>query len=140
MVNVSGFEDFDDKWILSMPPNTKVPLSRNDIILDTAELENTFRNNLSLLIQETIDKKRDLIILWRVLRSYMTETKIENNKRIVNEVITLTEQREDLLFIPEFNSVYEAIEKYLILIFIEHLETICMIIFIGENIYWLYLD
>lgn len=123
-----------------MPPNTKVPLSRNDIILDTAELENTFRNNLSLLIQETIDKKRDLIILWRVLRSYMTETKIENNKRIVNEVITLTEQREDLLFIPEFNSVYEAIEKYLILIFIEHLETICMIIFIGENIYWLYLD
>ncbi len=99
-------------FLLTLPMNTRVPVSRDDVLLDSVR-EQVFLS-LEKLLKASIDKFQDTTALENGLNAFIAETASTENVAIINEFldsIPLRLERLGLIGVEPFTAVFDTWNK-----------------------------
>ena len=103
-----------DYYILSLPGDTQVPVSRDDIIAEQGSVtEKLFRVSLEILIEDVINKLGNLTELFSFLDRYSKYTGQISIQTVIADTIQRTLDRDDLFLVPDMGSVSKSLGKLL---------------------------
>lgn len=110
VVQIEFDTDIEDKYdiILDLPSNTRIPVSRDDIIL----VGNTFekiRESVKILYDKGVSMG-NIYIIQKALKSYINYTTNEENNIFFSEVLVGLEKMSNILLLP-----YNYIDVYKVL-------------------------
>lgn len=97
-------------YILSLPLNTQLPVSRDDIIM-SEETSKIFRERLRKLINLTIEQTKDVSELFDMLNRYSTYSKQVEVHNIVNDLIQEV-INSDIILVPARTKVFDLINAF----------------------------
>ena len=104
--------DIAGRHILSMDISTKLPVCRDDILFNNELTVAIFTNRLRNLINDTIDKSRNIAGIFSLLDQYVKYTDQPIVYKIVQDVTTWIQGREDIILVPD-RGQEEEIYKHL---------------------------
>ena len=119
IVNIYDYDDSEtfkgtlyNKYIINLPLNSLLPVSREDIIYENNSNElKVLEKQLLGLILLIINTFKDLIPLIKLLNKYI---EINKNSFLLKVIIELKDyiiRREDIILIPK-NNIYDFLRKY----------------------------
>uniref|UniRef100_A0A6C0M057 Uncharacterized protein n=1 Tax=viral metagenome TaxID=1070528 RepID=A0A6C0M057_9ZZZZ len=110
-IMVSTEHSFVETIVLTMPPNTKLPVSRDDIIL-TEDTIPAMHEGLNMVIEHLAVVSRDVSVLQSLLEKYMTKTSVHTNIEVMsNRLAYMNDKYESQYVIPKYNSLYKNLFK-----------------------------
>lgn len=87
-------------YILSLPHNIPLPVSRDDIILTNPDVYDLVKKEYFKLIEDIIHKKRNLNILFNLMKKYAEYSKDVKINMIIEEGYDFIHERDNIIEIP----------------------------------------
>lgn len=103
-----------DVFLLELPPNTRLPVSRDDVIL-TTDTVSEMKAGIATLLELSADKLKSIVKLQKLLRKYSEFTVSMENKNVVDFALSLYFEQNKYRLIPaDHSSIYKTLSKMMI--------------------------
>jgi hypothetical protein len=101
-------------FVASMPKSTRLPVARDDIILDNPFSADAaeFERSIHILFKKSIEIHKDISMLQSLLNKYMIYTVSEINKILVTKVMKDVYDKHKQMLIPvNLGSIFDSLAK-----------------------------
>jgi hypothetical protein len=95
-------------YIMTLPPNTLLPVSRDDIIITEDSIESTLvESRLWKLIEESIEKYNDVVVILDLIDTYVKNTnQPEMNKMHTRLIDRVNQLSDEIIYLPTLPTVF----------------------------------
>jgi hypothetical protein len=113
IVIVQVMEDSDTpgyEFVVAMPHNTRLPVSRDDIILESGSPESAnLEKRLLMLIDQMIERERTVVPILKLINKYVLTSNQQELNAIQHRIYLNLQNRSDCIFVPK-REIYSILQ------------------------------